>query len=176
MKMAKASEADLQMAMDMSNALDLLGQRWLPVMPEACEVLQDPDDEVERFDSHNDVQCGRALRHLLHLMERGSLMRVVWGAAVMLDPRNKCCDPNADTIEHHPDAAAGLEAKQARPLDDWSEDIGCVLWWRFPVNEPPYCGHPNCDNWPGYHTHWTPLVLPDAPKVGAEYFPARSEK
>lgn len=51
----------------------------------------------------------------------------------------------------------------ARPLDDWHEDMGVVLWWRFPVDEPPYCGHPNCDDWPGYHTHWTPLAIPIAP-------------
>ncbi len=60
---------------------------------------------------------------------------------------------------------AGLGAKKPRQLEDWHEDDGPALWWRFPVDEPPYCGHPNCDDWPGYHTHWTPLVVPDAPAV-----------
>lgn len=160
--MAKASEADLNMAMELCGALDLLGQRFLPCMPEAIEQLRD-DDERENFDRDDDAQCGRALRHLLDVANRASLMRVVWGCAVMLDPRNKCVDPNADVIEHHPDAAAGHAAKQARPLDEWGEDMSCVLWWRFPVDEPPYCGHPNCDDWPGYHTHWTPLVVPSDP-------------
>lgn len=54
---------------------------------------------------------------------------------------------------------------EAQRLEDWHEDDGPALWWRFPLNEPPYCGHPNCDDWPGYHTHWTPLVVPDAPAV-----------
>lgn len=102
MKMAKASEADLQMAMELVNALDVLGQRWAPCMPEAIEKLGD-DDESERFDRDNDEQCGRAMRHLLELTDRASLARVIWGASVMLDPRNKLVDPNADTIEHHPD-------------------------------------------------------------------------
>jgi hypothetical protein len=102
MKMAKASEADTQMAMDLVNALDLLGQRWAPCMPEAIEKLGD-DDESERFDRHDDEQCGRAMRHLLELTDRASLGRVIWGAVVMLDPRNKLIDPDADTIEHHPD-------------------------------------------------------------------------
>lgn len=62
-------------------------------------------------------------------------------------------------------AVAGLGAKKPRQLEDWHEDDGPALWWRFPVDEPPYCGHPNCDDWPGYHTHWTPLVVPDAPAV-----------
>jgi hypothetical protein len=67
----------------------------------------------------------------------------------------------------------------ARPLSEWHEDMGAVLWWRFPIVEPPYCGTPNdlgytveahtvaglasrfmVGGWPGYHTHWTPLVMP----------------
>jgi hypothetical protein len=68
-------------------------------------------------------------------------------------------------------------------LDEWHEDCGDVLWWKFPVNEPPYVGTPldtgqavevvirdsvrdykytqHVGGWPGYHTHWTPL--PEAP-------------
>lgn len=77
----------------------------------------------------------------------------------------------------------------ARPLAEWHEDIGDVLWWRFPVEEAPYVGSPHClghtvelhthdtgegprlaarttiGGWPGYHTHWTPLpVVPDEPR------------
>jgi hypothetical protein len=54
----------------------------------------------------------------------------------------------------------------ALPLDEWSEEDGAVLWWRFPIEEPPYVGNPLCDDWPGYHTHWTPLDLPAAPSEG----------
>jgi hypothetical protein len=59
--------------------------------------------------------------------------------------------------------SAFLQAKVARPLDDWDEDTGNAIWWRFPINEPPYVGTPNCDDWPGYHTHWTPIICPDEP-------------
>lgn len=48
----------------------------------------------------------------------------------------------------------------ARPLEDWHEDIGAVLWWKFPIDEPPYCGSPLDTDWPGYHTHWTPIQIP----------------
>lgn len=51
----------------------------------------------------------------------------------------------------------------ARKLDDWHEGIGDVLWWRFPINEPPYCGSPLDDDWPGYHTHFTKIEIPEAP-------------
>jgi len=49
---------------------------------------------------------------------------------------------------------------EARPAEDWHEDYGEVLWWAFPIEEPPYCGSPLCSTWPGYHTHWTPIICP----------------
>lgn len=75
---------------------------------------------------------------------------------------------------------------KARPLAEWCEEDGEVLWWRFPIDEPPYVGSPldlgqtvevvfrtqqgeethrhMVGGWPGYHTHWTPLPpLPTAP-------------
>lgn len=51
-----------------------------------------------------------------------------------------------------------------RPLEEWHEDYGDVLWWKFPVEEPPYVGSPLCEDWPAYHTHWTPIVVPQPPK------------
>src|SRR6202022_4467924 len=29
---------------------------------------------------------------------------------------------------------------EPRPLADWHEDDGPMLWWSFPVTEPPYSG------------------------------------
>lgn len=45
---------------------------------------------------------------------------------------------------------------EARPLDDWHEDDGPVVWWKLPVDEPAWIGTPLDSDWPGYHTHWTP--------------------
>lgn len=53
---------------------------------------------------------------------------------------------------------------EARPLKEWHEDIGDVLWWKFPIEEPPYVGSPLDLNWPSYHTHWTPIVIPQPSK------------
>lgn len=62
---------------------------------------------------------------------------------------------------------AYLGERTPRPLDDWHEDIApFALWWKFPVAEPPYCGSPLCTDWPGYHTHWTPIPMPFAPPPG----------
>lgn len=114
MKMAKASEADLQMAMDLVCMLDVLGHQHCPAMPGVIAR----NDGDEDFDRDDDAQCGRALRALLETAERGSLFRVVWGAAVMLDASNKLVDPDADTIEHHPET---LTAKQDTAALNWIE-------------------------------------------------------
>lgn len=52
------------------------------------------------------------------------------------------------------------KAKKPRTIDEWHEDYGPVLWWSFPIEEPPYCGTPLDTDWPEYHTHWTPIVEP----------------
>ena len=105
MKMAKANEADLEMAMELTGMLDVLGHQHYPSMPTVIAR----NDGDEDFDRDDDDQCGRALRGRLETAVRGSLMRVVWGAAVMLDPRNKLVDPYACTIEAHPDTEAAFK-------------------------------------------------------------------
>lgn len=167
MKMAKASDADLKVAMDLCQALESLGGRWGPVMPEAIARSED-GDESEEFDVENHQQCQRVIEHLVELAGRASLFRVVYGCAVMLDPDNKLVDSVADTIEHHPDRLNLEAAKSAKRLADYHEDLGAVLWWVFPISEPPYCGSPSDLDWPGYHTHWTPLILPELPEQKGE--------
>jgi hypothetical protein len=54
----------------------------------------------------------------------------------------------------------------------WHEDEGPALWWRFPVVEPPYLGTPIDSDWPGYHTHFTPL--PPAPLTPVPAAPTQS--
>ena len=51
-------------------------------------------------------------------------------------------------------------------LAEWHEDDGAVVWWRFLVDEPAWIGTPLDDDWPGYHTHWTPH--PAAPTLPVE--------
>jgi hypothetical protein len=59
--------------------------------------------------------------------------------------------------------ASTVQEITARPIDEWHEECGDVLWWTFPLEESPYCGSPLDEDWPGYHTHWTPFVFPTAP-------------
>ena len=54
-----------------------------------------------------------------------------------------------------------------RPLVDWHEDIGNVLWWSFPICEPPFSGTPYDSDWPfeddDQTVGWVPL--PDCDNV-----------
>jgi hypothetical protein len=61
---------------------------------------------------------------------------------------------------------------EARGLDEWHEDHSFVVWWTWRdgqwLGEPSYIGSPLCDDWPGYHTHWTPHPsFPAPPDTGA---------
>jgi hypothetical protein len=58
-------------------------------------------------------------------------------------------------------ARQALAPEVAIPGEQYHEDDGPVLWWRFPVVEPPYVGTPNDSDWPGYHTHFT--LMPPYP-------------
>lgn len=80
------------------------------------------------------------------------------GVQFMLEQLDK-----APTIEARP-----VVRVAARPLEEWDEDYGDVLWWKFPIEEPPYVGSPLDCNWSGYHTHWTPIEVPEPPNCGAD--------
>ena len=60
----------------------------------------------------------------------------------------------------------------AHLAEKWHEDIGPVLWWNFPVEEPPYCGTPLDEHFPKYKTHFSMIDMPneiEKPKlIGSE--------
>lgn len=57
-----------------------------------------------------------------------------------------------------------------KPASEWHEDRGPVLWFHFPICEPPYAGTPLDCGWPNdsigeeWLTHWTHLPTPRLPK------------
>ena len=72
-------------------------------------------------------------------------------------------DPTEAVADYLLDSGVTVQ-ECARPLEEWGEDYGDVLWWKFPIEEPPYVGSPLDEKWPAYHTHWTPIVIPQPPK------------
>ncbi len=126
MKMAKASTADMEMAMKLCSALEAMDSRFFP---DGAEGDNDPED----FDCDDDAHCGQALRHVLDILQGGSIGRVIFGMYVLLDPANKVVDPAADTLEDHPETLAAMtDAERYRLLrrgQHWSviDGIGDTL-------------------------------------------------
>lgn len=126
MKMAKASSADMEMAMKLCSALEAMDSRFFPGGAEG-------DNDPEDFDCDDDMHCGQALRHVLDILQGGSIGRVIWGMYVLLDPENKVVDPDADTLEDHPETLAAMkDAERYRLLrrgQHWSviDGIGDTL-------------------------------------------------
>lgn len=119
MKMAKASEGDLSMAMDLANALEDIERGYFPL-----KFSENPESEIgERIDTDNRDQYDRLIDGLQRMLNRGSICRVVWGMAVVCDPSNECIDPEADTIEHHP-----KRQQLEKQLGDLQEALLWVLW------------------------------------------------
>jgi hypothetical protein len=52
----------------------------------------------------------------------------------------------------------------AIPGIEWTPEDGNVLWWSFPVQELPFIGTPDDDAFPDHATHFTVLVVPQAPR------------
>lgn len=96
MKMAKASEADLNMAMTLANYCDAISCGHMP-----DDLSADPGS-IEWLDSQDQDQYERLIEGMRKLLNQGSLFRVVFGMAVVCDPANQCIDPDSDVIEHHP--------------------------------------------------------------------------
>lgn len=110
MKMAKASKTDMAMAVELTHALEAISGNWGATMPREIAVSGNDDGEdAEGFSLDNDEQCRRVCEYLIRLTRSASLMRVVLGMQVCLDPENRLLDPDSDVIAYHQDIATALE-------------------------------------------------------------------
>lgn len=81
MKMAKASQADIEMAMELAGALEALSSRWGASMPEKIAKGQTGEDRDEAFSLDDHEDCRRVCEYLINLDRSASLFRVVMGMA-----------------------------------------------------------------------------------------------
>jgi hypothetical protein len=116
MKMARASEADLEAALEVTQILGDLERGYMPA--------SDESDDTEFFDEDDPRQCQVALQKIFEVARKGNLFRVVFGMAVVLDPRNELLDPDADTIERHPKIIKALEAFEHNPAQNNASTAG----------------------------------------------------
>lgn len=115
-------------------------------------------DHIERLEAENSRLAMDLLTTENALVEQGSVLE--WVEAALEG------NEVSEFAESFPLVAKVIELKAngipvAHDLKDWHEDDGAVLWWTMPVEEPPYVGTPLDDDWPGYHTHWTVLEVPE---------------
>jgi hypothetical protein len=71
-------------------------------------------------------------------------------------------------FSNEPRAWAPLPLPVAIPAEQWHEDDGPCLWWKFPIDQPPYSGSPLDSDWDGYYTHFTRIVCPELPLPEAQ--------
>jgi hypothetical protein len=103
MKMAKASERDIEMALELSRTIEELMKGYFP----------DDGEQAVIFDPQDHYDCHKAIDLIFETACRGSLFRVVFGMAVVLDPRNEVVDPDSDVLELHPKHQKAIEQAEA---------------------------------------------------------------
>ena len=104
MRIARASERDIDMAIDLTTALEHLRQGYMPAKGE--------DEDPGPFDIDDAAHCHHAMNEILHIVEGGSLGRVVWGMAFLLDPSSRILDAESDVLELAPDLRAARSAAE----------------------------------------------------------------
>jgi hypothetical protein len=117
--MAKATEADLDAALKITQIITDLEKRCMPSSEEG--------EFAGHFDRNDPEQCMTALHAILNAAYKGNLFRVTFGMVVVIDPRNELVDPDADTLEVHPKVKAALEAGEWQPIDTAPKDGTEVL-------------------------------------------------
>jgi hypothetical protein len=101
MKMAKASQQEIEMALKVCRLLeDVLHD----------EQLVDDEGESEWFDPDYKDDLRQFYDRLKAIYQCGGMMRVVFGFAVLMDPDNKIVDPDQGVLEMHPRFAQAQEA------------------------------------------------------------------
>lgn len=100
MKMAKATERDMEAALAVCRILDALEDDHLP------DDLTDGDTYVWYNEREHAAQV---VEHLLKTINGASLFRVCFGMTVLLDPVNKLVDPDASALELHPEHQRNAE-------------------------------------------------------------------
>jgi len=97
MNIAKASERDINMALDLCGILESIERGFMPV-----STTENGNDEDAEFVCDNHDDCRVVLNLIIDTLRAGSIGRVIWGMAALVNPESKLLDPDADILKPHP--------------------------------------------------------------------------
>lgn len=110
MNIAKASELDINMAIDLCGILESVEKGFMPV-----SATKNGNDEDAEFDRDNPDDCRAMLNLIIDTLRAGSIGRVIWGMAALVNSESKLLDPDADIIKPHP-SLSNRQQRQAEIL------------------------------------------------------------
>lgn len=137
MKMAKASERDIDAAGELLNLLNEIDTKFNGPWPtDGPDSLHEAIGNGE-FDADNHKHLQALYNNLAALLRRAPNFhgRVIGGMCyVILYDKNEIVDPDADTIELHPKLQAGLQDTERL---DWIEQQGNAFTWGIREHTEP---------------------------------------
>jgi hypothetical protein len=109
LKMALATEADVNVAYDMAGLLEAVDRGLFPATP-------DSDDDGPKWFDEDDYEHLKALhKRVAAIAENyGSIWRLLGGWSCVTNPKNELLDLTQDTVEFHPRLIAAREALDAQ--------------------------------------------------------------
>lgn len=116
MRVAKASQADIDSA---TNLIQLLNAVDDGCFPPSSEAADSEGEEWPEFDEDNQEDLQQFMRRALRCFNHppSGLMRVLYAASCALDPSNKLYDPNLNHLATHPRIDAAEELLKA--VTEW---------------------------------------------------------
>lgn len=163
-RMAKASDADLNAAYDLAGFCESVQRGYYPA------TSSDVDHPLW-LDGEDIDHLKHVHKRLVEILNRGSLFRVVGGLATLLSESNAIVDPDADCLELHPrikealaPAWTAMDAETlqcaGRYLVSDGTEVREARWqprlktWRFPSAAAALATV----------THWRPMPTAPSPK------------
>ena len=144
MKMAKATESDINLAMIVIGMIDDIERGDYPRRTDGQHHEEDP----LHFDPESDADCRAFVERLLAMVSPraagGALMRVVFGMDTVM--RNDVFDPELDHLSWHPDLLPVIEERERRrALEKAKADPSTwqVIEWKDHQGKafaPDFCG------------------------------------
>ncbi|TCF99261.1 hypothetical protein BZM27_54965, partial [Paraburkholderia steynii] len=108
MKMARATDADMEIAYELAGLVDIVGRGDYP--------STDDDEDVPDWFDEDDIDHLKALHKRLEKIadHSGAIWRVIGGFSTLSNPSNQLIDLTKDVIELHPLIVSALIALSRR--------------------------------------------------------------